>query len=172
VSVNNTAIIATATSVAEPCSARTRLGRGDGVGCDGDTRQQRRSRCDRSDDQLALTPQLNGCPVRGNALRRNGGRPVPTRGEAGRLTRGIDATHLHRYRGEPRHAQHEDDDQGSDREGRLNRDAPGLIGQTLVFRARVMMLVSALTMESPVMTVYRIAPNAAAAMVPIAYSVV
>ena len=33
-----------------------------------------------------------------------------------------------------------------------------------------MMLVSAETMESPVTTVYRIAPNAAAAMVPIAYS--
>jgi len=35
-----------------------------------------------------------------------------------------------------------------------------------------MMLVSALTMESPVITVYRMAPNAAAAMVPIAYSTV
>jgi hypothetical protein len=40
----------------------------------------------------------------------------------------------------------------------------------LVFSARVMMLVSALTIESPVTTVYRMAPNAAAAMVPIAYS--
>jgi len=42
----------------------------------------------------------------------------------------------------------------------------------LVFNARLMMFVNALTMESPVTTVYRIAPNAAAAMVPIAYSVV
>lgn len=33
-----------------------------------------------------------------------------------------------------------------------------------------MMLVSAATMESPVTTVYRIAPNAAAAIVPMAYS--
>ena len=41
----------------------------------------------------------------------------------------------------------------------------------MVFNARLMMLVNALTMESPVTTVYRIAPNAAAAMVPIAYSV-
>jgi hypothetical protein len=30
----------------------------------------------------------------------------------------------------------------------------------LVFNARLMMLVSALTMESPVITVYRMAPNA------------
>jgi hypothetical protein len=42
----------------------------------------------------------------------------------------------------------------------------------LVFRARLMMCVNAATMESPVTTVYRIAPNAAAAIVPIAYSVV
>ena len=35
-----------------------------------------------------------------------------------------------------------------------------------------MMLVNALTIESPVNTVYRIAPNAAAAMVPIAYSTI
>ena len=41
-----------------------------------------------------------------------------------------------------------------------------------MFNARLMMLVSALTMESPVITVYRMAPNAAAAMVPIAYSTV
>jgi hypothetical protein len=40
----------------------------------------------------------------------------------------------------------------------------------LVFNARVMMLVSALTIESPVTTVYRMAPNAAAAIVPMAYS--
>jgi hypothetical protein len=39
-----------------------------------------------------------------------------------------------------------------------------------VFNARLMMLVRALTMESPVITVYRMAPNAAAAMVPIAYA--
>ncbi|BDY27529.1 hypothetical protein hbim_01453 [Mycolicibacterium mageritense] len=42
----------------------------------------------------------------------------------------------------------------------------------LVLSALLMMLVSALTIESPVTTVYRIAPNAAAAIVPIAYSTV
>jgi hypothetical protein len=35
-----------------------------------------------------------------------------------------------------------------------------------------MMLVNADTMESPVTTVYRIAPKAAAAIVPMAYSIV
>jgi hypothetical protein len=38
--------------------------------------------------------------------------------------------------------------------------------------ARAGHVVSALMMESPVITVYNIAPNAAAAMVPIAYSTV
>jgi hypothetical protein len=128
VSANNAAIIATATSVAEPCSARTRLGCGDGVGCDRDTRQQRRSRCDSGHDQFPVAPQVYGSPVRGNALRGNGGRTVvATRGKAGGFPCGIDATHLHRHRGESRHAQRENDDQGSDREGRLNSDAPGLV---------------------------------------------
>jgi hypothetical protein len=40
----------------------------------------------------------------------------------------------------------------------------------LVLSARAMMLVSAVTIESPVTTVYRIAANAAAAIVPMAYS--
>lgn len=42
----------------------------------------------------------------------------------------------------------------------------------MVVSARPIRLVSALTMESPVTTEYRMAPNAAAAIVPIAYSVI
>jgi hypothetical protein len=62
-------------------------------------------------------------------LRRNGSRTVvPTPGEAGGLTCGIDATHLHGDRGEARYAQDEHDDQGSDREGRLDSDTAGVIG--------------------------------------------
>ena len=44
--------------------------------------------------------------------------------------------------------------------------------QTLVFNAFAMTLVSAFTIVSPVTTVYRMAPKAAAAIVPITYSVV
>ena len=59
----------------------------------------------------------------------DGSRPLVATGrEAGGLTGRIDATHLHRHRGEPRHAQDENNDQRSDRERRLNGDAPGLIG--------------------------------------------
>jgi hypothetical protein len=42
----------------------------------------------------------------------------------------------------------------------------------LVVNARLMMPVSALTIESPVTAGFRMAPNAATAMVPIAYSTV
>jgi hypothetical protein len=64
-----------------------------------------------------------------NALSGNGGRAVvTTRGKASRLTRSIDAAHLHRHRGEPRYAQDENDDQGSDRKRGLDRDRPELIG--------------------------------------------
>ena len=41
-----------------------------------------------------------------------------------------------------------------------------------MLKARLMMLVSAATIESPVTTLYRMAPKAAAAIVPMAYSVV
>ncbi len=53
---------------------------------------------------------------------------VTTRREAGRLTRRVDASDLHRHRGEPRHAQDEHDDQGSDRERRLDGDTAGRAG--------------------------------------------
>jgi hypothetical protein len=173
VSANNTANIATATRLAEPRSARIRFGRRDCLRGDGDTRQQRRSCRNRGDNQLPVPPQLHGRPIRRNTLRCSGSRTVvtPCR-KPGGLTCGVDAPHLHRHRGEARHAEDEHDDQRGDRECRLDSDAAGVIGYTLVFSARLMMLVSALTMESPVITVYKMAPNAAAAMVPIAYSTV
>jgi hypothetical protein len=121
VSANNTAIIATATSVADPRSSW--FDRGDRLGCDGDARQERRPRSDGGDHQLAVAPQLDSCPVRSNSLRRNGSRTVvATPGEPGSLTCGIDATHLHGDRGDPGHAQDEHDDKGSDPKGRLDSD--------------------------------------------------
>jgi hypothetical protein len=127
VSANNTAITATAISVADPRSFW--FDRGHRFGCDGDAWQERRPRTDRGDHQLAVTPQPDSCPIGSNSLRRNGSRTVvATPGEASGLTCGIDATHLHGNRGEPRYAQAEDDDQGSDREGRFDSGTPGVIG--------------------------------------------
>lgn len=86
-------------------------------------------------------------------MRRNGGRLITACGDAGGLACGVDASHLHRHCGEPRHAHDEHDNQCSDRECGFDCDATGLIGYTLVFNARLMMFVSALTIESPVITV-------------------
>jgi hypothetical protein len=49
--------------------------------------------------------------------------------------------------------EHQHRDQGGDRKSRLDRDTTDLTAQTLVLSARVMMLESAVTIESPVTTV-------------------
>ena len=88
------------------------------------------------------------------ATHRLGGGPLVTAGrEPRRLTRGVDTPHLHCDRGEAADTQHQDDGQRGDGEGRLDRDTSRVGTQTLVFSALVMMLVSALTIESPVTTV-------------------
>lgn len=101
-----------------------------------------------------------------------GGAFVAAGRQPGGLAGGVDATNLHRHRGDTGHAQHQHHNQGGDAQCRLDRAGTGTSGQTLVLSARPMMLVSAETMESPVTTVYSTAPNAAAAMVPMAYSIV
>jgi hypothetical protein len=54
---------------------------------------------------------------------------------------------------------------GSVGERGFHRDTTRVAIQTLVFSARLMMFVSALTIESPVITVHKMAPNAAAAAI-------
>ena len=83
-----------------------------------------------------------------------GGAPIVTpRRQPRSLARRVHTSHLHRHGGEPRKAQHQDHDDRRHRERGLDRDAARIVSQTLVFNARVMMLVSALTIESPVTTV-------------------
>ncbi len=76
-----------------------------------------------------------------------------TRRKTRRFPGCIDAPHLHRHGGKPRNAPHQDHHKGGDGERCLDGGAAVIGGQTLVFRARLMMLVSAVTMESPVTTV-------------------
>ncbi len=94
---------------------------------------------------------------------------IPAGGEPCRLPCGIDTPDLQHRGIEPGQADHQNRYQRGDREGGLDGDGTGVTAQTLVFSARVMMLDSAPTMESPVTTVYRIAPKAAAAIVPMAF---
>jgi hypothetical protein len=168
-----TVIIATASSVAEPRSRRSGFDRSDAFTRDGDPRQQRRSRGDPRDDAATAATQLEPRPCRPDHAGHLGGATVVTsRRQPRGLARCVHAPNLHRHGREARKAQDQDHDQRRNGERRLDRDTARIVGQTLVFNARVMMLVSALTIESPVTTVYRIAPNAAAAIVPMAYSTV
>jgi hypothetical protein len=148
------AIIATASRVAEPRSRRSGFDSSDRFGRNGDPWQQRRSRGDPRDDASAATTQLQSRPCRPHRACHLGGFPIVTpRRQPGGLACRVHTSHLHRHGGEPRKAQHQDHDEGRHRERRLDRDAARIVAQTLVFNALVMMLVSALTIESPVTTV-------------------
>jgi hypothetical protein len=106
------------------------------------------------DHQSAFLSQSKLRAVRSDVLCGPQRRPVIAAGsETGRLTPGIDTPHLHRQRGETSRAQHQDDNQGGDGERCLDSGRAAIAGQTLVFSARLMMLVSAVTTESPVTTV-------------------
>jgi len=167
-----TAIIATATTVAEPCS-RSGFARSHRLSGDEEAQRQRRLRADPRDDEVTVVAQLQDRTRRTDATRRFGrGALVTPRGESGRLPGRVNAAHLHRHRGGAPKADDEHHGQRRDGEGRLDRGPSRGSPQTLVFNAFAMMLVSAFTIESPVTTVYRMAPKAAAAIVPITYSVV
>jgi len=154
VNASSTAIIATATNVAEPRSSLARLDSSDRVGADRDARQKDRMRGDGRDRQPAFLSQLKLRAARSDALRcLQRGPVIAARRKTCRLTRGIDTPNLHRQRCETGRAPHQNDDQRGDRERSLNSGRAAIVGQTLVFSARLMMLVSAVTMESPVTTV-------------------
>ncbi len=72
--------------------------------------------------------------------------------QAGDLASRVDASHLHRQRSRPGEAEQHDGDQTRNGQSTLDRAEAGITGQTLVVSARLMMLVSAPTIESPVTT--------------------
>jgi hypothetical protein len=148
------AIIATASSVAEPRSWRSGFDCRDRFGHDGDPRQQRRSRGHPRDDASVTATQFQARPRRTDRACHLGGAAIVTARRKPRgLSRRVHTPDLHRHRRESRKAQHQDHDECRDGERGLDRDAARIAVQTLVFNARVMMLVSALTIESPVTTV-------------------
>lgn len=130
-------------------------------------------RGDGGDQEVAVAVQVD--PGAGGSEPDRGGHRgafVAAGGQPGGLAGGVDAAHLHRDSADTGQAQHQHDDERGDAQRRLNGARAGTAGYTLVLSARPMMLVSADTMESPVTTAYSTAPNAAAAMVPMAYSIV
>jgi hypothetical protein len=171
-----TTSVATSTAdntVATPRSSRARLGRGDGVRFDDQAGQQPGPAGDRRNDKAAVAAQLQRRSRRPDSAGRDPRSLLVTaRREPCRLSGRVDAADLHRDRGEATGAQNQHHDQRSDGQGRLDGGKAAVTGQTFVLSARLMMLVNAPTIESPVTTLYRIAPNAAAAIVPMAYSTV
>lgn len=148
--------MATARTPAVPCSPRVRLDRGQRLGAEGKPRQHNGLHGDGGDDDIAAPTHLHRRPAGSDSLRGADRlcRCVPARGEPGRFPGRIDAARLQRHRGHAGHADDEDGHQRDDRESSLDRDGPGLCtAYVAVFRARLMMLVNALTTESPVMTV-------------------
>jgi hypothetical protein len=132
------------------------------------------SRGDLAATRATTRPPLrrSSSPARPDHAGHLGGATVVTsRRQSGGLARCVHAPNLHRHGREPRKAQHQDHDQRRNGERRLDRDTARIAAnppsrcaraalawtarrtQTLVFNARVMMLVSALTIESPVTTV-------------------
>ena len=148
-----TAVIRTAPkTVAAPYSSLTGLDRGDGFGGDehpgssGERPPTRATTNPPSRRRSPMRPRRHGA---GGGLRRTG---VAARGQSRDLAGRIDATHLHRHRGDTGQAQHDHHHQCRDRQSGLDGAEPGVTGYTLVLSARLMMLVSAPTIESPVTT--------------------
>ena len=102
----------------------------------------------------------------------DGGALIPAGGQPGGFAGGVDAAQLRRDGDDAGQAHRQHHDQGGNAQGGLDRAGTGIAGYTAVLSARPMIRVRAATTESPVTTAYRIAPKAAAAMVPMAYSTV
>ena len=86
--------------------------------------------CDDHDDkEVAITVHLNPRPSRCNAASGVDRRAVVTASrQPGGLAGGIDATHLHRHRGDTRQAKHQHHNQRGDRQCRLNGARAGTPG--------------------------------------------
>lgn len=159
-----------------PPSCLPRLKCGNRCRSQSEPRQEPGLRSDTRDHEISLAAHLNRRVGRPDAPSRTDRADLITPGHQPRgLTRGVDTSHLGRHRGDTADRKRENSDQRSNRQRGFDGAEPAigqfpLTDQTLVASARLMMLVSALTIESPVTTLYRIAPNAAAAMVPTAYS--
>jgi hypothetical protein len=150
---SSTATIAAATTVADARSSRL-LHRRDAGSRDSQRRQQIRPGSDRRDDELAVSTHLHlGATGRDTAGGGDRRALITTCGQPGGLAGGVNAADLHRHRCDTGQAQHQHRDQRDDAKRRLNGARAGIVDYALVLSARAMMLVNAVTMESPVTTV-------------------
>jgi hypothetical protein len=124
--IRSTAIIATATNVTDPDSALTRFHRGDSPPRDGDPRQENRLRRNGRDDVGAVATKVHR-----STLGRDGSDGIRAVITTSRLSCGlpgrVDASDVHRHRGEARCTQQQHRDQTRDAERRLDRGTAGLV---------------------------------------------
>jgi len=142
-----------ASTVATPASSLARFCRGQSFRGDEHTGQQPEPFADPGHDETALLPHLDPRPTRCDGTSRAGRREViSARGQPRRFTGRIDAAHLHRHRGDAPDAQQQNRYQRGEGQRGLDRAEPAIAGYALVLSARLMMLVKAPTIESPVTT--------------------
>lgn len=139
-------------TVAAPDSSATRLGRRERSGRDDDAGQQRRARADPGLHEVTDAAVLHRRAWRGHrACCGIGAGRVAAGGQSGGLPGGVDAADLGGDGSDSAEATQQHHHQCGDGQGRLDRARTG-IAYTLVFSARLMMLVNAPTIESPVTT--------------------
>lgn len=146
-------IRAAPSTVAAPESSLAGFDRGDGFGGDEHAGQQRRPATDPGHDEPAVTVERHRRTRRrhpiGGSLRRVGVSPC---GQARSLAGGVDAAHPHRHGRDSGEAEHDHRHQRSNGQRGFDGAEAAVTDQTLVLSARLMMLVSAPTIESPVTT--------------------
>lgn len=124
----STAISATATTVAEPRSSRTRLVGSHRLGPHCDAGEHRCRDTDPCDDPATVAPHLDRGTLGSGAPGGVDGATVVAAGrEAGGFPGRVDTAHLHRDRGKPTDTQDRDGDERGNRERGLDRDTARVI---------------------------------------------
>ena len=156
---DTSATITTATAartVAAPVSSRSRspegFAGGDRFAADDNPGQKGRTIGDPRNDVTPTAAQFHCGTGRSQTAGDTDSQTVAAGGQSGDLTSRINTAHLHRQSRCAGEAEHRDADQTRDGQRSLHRAEPGITCQTLVVSARLMMLVNAPTMESPVTT--------------------
>ncbi len=156
--VTTTAATSAAPSTAAAPSSPAGLSGGDGPRGEGERESQPgkqiRAGVHGGHDERAVPCEVQARAGRRDEPHRSAGRvTIAAGGEPGGLAGGVDAADLGADDPDPGQAHHRHHDQRRDRQSSLDRSDSGIADHTAVFSARVMMFVSAPTIESPVTTV-------------------
>lgn len=141
-----------ARTVAEPVSSPTALDQRHRDTRDDETGKNGGPSTDSGDDVVAVLPKFDSGTCRGEATADTGCLTIAPCRKPGHFTSRVDAANLQRERREAAETQHHDGKQTCDGEGAFNSAEAAVAAYTRLVRARLMMLVSAVTIESPVTT--------------------